>query len=684
MFADWSDKGDWPAKRDSFIDEDLSRRLLYGVSAHLLVNVGCDDVFPLANLFDKPIDLYGLMDGWNQNEKPAMRMSTPYRFHDAVKGEALPTVEGPLDPCDVAFNIPVRSRDSIWRARFETEKLILTAEKLGFMLEAMGGKADWETAGRLWDKLSGFSGHAIEWLLEEDFEEMLGLSRSVRHEAKTLIADTLDGMASRSKVYGETQYIVVNTEPYARRELVQMHITTPCNVNGLKLVDGHGNELPYQVTELYDGDKAYVGREYNEVKAVCLVTVPAMGAAAVIAENGGGPMAEAVRASLPDENAVPPGEVFIIDNGLFAVTFAGGLPVLITDQTGFAIYDRERHGCFAAFVFHHTEPPVDWSSSYDDVSTDEFATRTVRYTERGPLRHAVELLGDIGGRPAYVKIRIERGSPRIDFDFTVEHDGSEGYFTAGVPCDASPDVIAGVPFGAESRDTGKILYKGDLKPLPGDELFDYERGMPGGFYAHGFAAYNFNGWRCALLQGNCSTFYRNRRGSSVMEMILMRSVELSKRADRWLKHIHPSFEGKGAQSFSFSVCMLPGGASLVNIRREAGRAENPLLCRPRYSREAGQTETPFSAMRIEGGSLCLSAVYAEGDEWVWRMYECAGLMGESRIVTALPAAGAYVADLLGRPLRGRAEVKAEGCGAFVVSYAPYEIITIRVKRGGNE
>ena len=680
MFANWAklEDADWQTKKNDFIDEDLSRRMLYAASSHICLNIGCDDVYPLANLFDEPIDLYGFMEEWNKNEKSLMRMSTPYKFHDAIKEEPLFVMDGPLDPCDVAFNIAVRSDLSLWRARFELEKLITTAEKLGFIQETLGTFTDYKKHRALWDKLLAFSGHAMEWLLDDDYNETLGLVQSARHDAKSLIAEIMDGIASQTNQYGTVQYAVVNTEHFERDELAELHITTPFHVNGLELLDENGNNLPYQVFRLYDGDKAYVNREYNEVMAVCPVKVLPMGVAVVIAKNGGSPMAESIKVSLPEDALLPFDENIVINNGLFTVSLKGGLPVLIKDISENVIYDRKLHGGFADFMFHHTPPERNWGMTYDAIATDGFVAGRVEYTQRGPLRHVLKLNGKLGNKPACISLRIDHNNPRIEFDFTVEHDGAEGYYTAVFPCDEKPNIIAGVPFGAESRNIEEILYTGDCETLPGDGLFDLERGLKGGFFAHSFAAYDFNGRKFSLLQGNCSTFYRSLRASKTIEPIFMRTFDWSKRTERWLKNIHPSFAGEGTQNFSFALCILSSDANLMDIRLEARKAESRLLSAPRYNYEPGGTMTPFSAFKIESGTLCLSAVYAEGDEWVCRMYECAGQPGESKIVTALPLVDAYVSDLCGKAMReGPKRVDEQ---TYTLSYSPFEIITIRAKR----
>jgi hypothetical protein len=678
LFGEYLKNGleDWKTVRDGFVDEDIGDKLPLSSTADIYLNVGCDDVLPLRNLFDEKIDLYGLLNKWNKMEKSRMAFSTPYEFHKTMEKSSLPVVKGVLDPCDLSFNAPWRSEGSLWRQRLFCDRLLVTAERMSMLLQAVGGKANYEYINSLWRDLMHFSGHAMELLLSDDFDEALSLAVTTNGNARRLIADIADSVAIQSKKNSPVQYTVVNPCGFERKALVPLHITSPFNMHAMKLKDPSGKELDYQITDTYDGDKAYKGKDYNEISAVCMLTMPPMGYTSVAVEFNGGSLLSKVSEEIPTDERCFDSES-VIDNGLLKTDLLNGrIKRIVEKNSGMEVFGRDSKNDFGALRFYHTTPTENWTSNWDDLMLDSFVADSCVYLERGPLRYRYAAYGMIGENPVRIETVFETGMSKISFHVEVENKGGEGYFAVTFPCDKEPHIVAGIPFGAEERNTANISYgkESDSGPLY------FERGCMGGFFAKHFTAFDLNGFRCALLQGDCSIYYRNRAFSGEIELILMKSLCMEHRTEKWFEKVHKSIDGRGKQSFSFSLCILDRNVGMEEIIKLSEGERYPAVVTPRYSYEQGNGEALFSAFSVEGGSLRLSAVYQENNEYVLRLYECAGKIGSSSINVALPVSDAYRCNLLGERDENSVTLLAEaGVTTLLIEYSKWEIVNIRWK-----
>ena len=666
MYAHWSElpMEDWEAVKESLRAEDFQEKLPLTSTDQLLLNLGCDDVLPLRNLFDKKIDFPELIAQWNRHEKSTMAFSSFEEYFHAIEKKELPVWKEPLDPCELAYNPPLRADRSLWRKRTEGERLLVLLEKLLVQLETLGGKADYSPLPALWRRMMEFSGHAMQWLIRQDYKAVVERADAALVLIREQIEKVGDQIAALVERQAMVQYVAINPCAFARTENVTLHVASPYHVNGLRLRDASGQELPYQFTQIYNGDKAYENRDYNEVEVTCNVTVPAFGYTSITAEFDG----NSIRQKAKDQLAGQTAQCFTIDNGVYiAEIIQGVIRKLIKKQDQTILYQSEKNN-FGAIRLYHTTPTENWAVNWDELAVDTFVPERVEYREQGPIRFSFVGIGRIGRHPAQLETVFVKDSPRITYRLTLDNKGCEGYFNAVFPCDRHPDLRVGIPYGEETRDTDSLHYGKFSKEAGGDGLY-VERGCDGGFYANGYVSYQSGSARLALLQGDCNVYYQNRGERCEVELMLMRSLRNDTRTEEWMTKTEPSLSGMGTQHFEYALTLAEDPQAEVQAMRQ------PVQVVTRYSYCSGSQPTEQSMLELCGGTLQLSAAYREDGAMIMRLFESKGEAGSCRI--RMPAAHqtATLTDLCGNALR---DLPTDG-QTVTLEYRAWEICTISVK-----
>ena len=670
MFARWSElpMERWEEVKQSFFDEDLQDKLQLAATDQLLLNLGCDDVMPMSNLFDKEIDIIGFIKNWNSHEKSKIEFSTFEKYYQSIKDKELPEWDGALDPCELSYNAPMRSDDSLWRKRVEGERLLVTAEGLLMILESMGEKTDFSQLTHMWLRMIKFVGHAMQWLISEDYDKVVSEADATLTLIKEQLCAYENRIAELTPWQSKVQYVAINTCGFDRTENISLHITSPLHVHGLILRNARGEKLEYQFTEVFKGDKAYLNQDFNEAKVTCNLTVPAFGFTCITAEFDGGEIKEIAKNQLSGDV----GQSFTIDNGVYIAQITQGVIRRLEKKADRTLLYQSNKNNFGGVRLYHTTPTVDWTTQWDDIAIDTFVPETVNYNQRGPVRFAFTSQGRIGRHKAKLETVFVKDDGKITYHLELNNKGAEGYFTSIFPCDEMPKLIAGIPFGQEPRDTDGMVYSETTGATPGDYLY-FERGCTGGFYANGFTSYELNGSRMALLQGNCNVYFRNLIKNKEVELVLMKSFDLSQRTEEWMTKVAPSLSGGGVQHFEYAVSILDESAGKsAQMLTQIIRYPIRVATRFSYEKAAGVPERSFFSM--EGGSLVLSTAYKDDTDYIFRLFESEGKEGKCLIHIALPFKNAQIIDLCENVMRV-ADVH-ENC--IELTFRSWEILTLRL------
>ena len=666
---------DWEQKKAAFIKEELDGRLPYTETNELYLNIGSDDTFPQKNVCDRDTDITGFMAQWNQHEASRMFYSTPRTYHQALTAHPLPVWEGPCDPVDLFYNSPLRSAAALTRLRFTTEQLLLQAERLQVILKELGGCPEEALLKDLWALLFTYSGHAMQSLLKEDYDEMLTRADLAIAQARLYTQELLLQIAQAAGSDRPNTYVLINPELYARKETVSLLVTTAEHVKGLRLYDQDGNSISYQILDGYEGDKPYVNKDYNEVMVAFTVELPPMGIRRVYAVNSADTMLpQAQQEVFLWAEPIEPSSPVELDNGRYCFTVCNGVVTKVHDKqdpTGDITADA-----FGQLRFYKTDVQIASGTSWDSWDQDApsgFSPTQVKYLQRGPELWKLVLSGTLYGLDATVTITTEKDSPTLHFTFAFDCRGDIGYFAVAFPCRDDPSILAGIPFGAEPRDLTKVGYSEDFH-IPKEDYLYFERSCEGGFCANRFVSFLSGSKRILLTQDDSAYLYRHSRKTHELETFLMRSVNAASQEKLWMRNAHPSRTGVGPNSFSFTVSVLEQDAPCCVQEKIVSRNRFPVLSTPLYHKYplpvAGS-----SLFQTVSENLTVTACYIQEDHLILRLYENSGYGFSGLFGIHQKLHDAQLCDLLGQT---QAQLPVEN-GAIRLQIRPWQIVNLRLK-----
>ena len=665
----------WEDRKEAFIKEELEARLPYTESNELFLNIGSDDTYPQRNVCDRESDITGFMEQWSKHEKSKMFYSTPRKYHEALTAHPLPIWEGICDPVELFYNTPIRSNLALTRLRFTTEQLLLLTERLQVIFAQIGGQPDTGLLKELWDVLFMYSGHAMQFLLEEDYDEMLELADITIAKAKRYIRELKQQIAQKAGGDLPNTYVVINPEPYTRKETIELLVTTPEHIKGLQLVNQNGVTIPYQIIDGYEGDKPYVNKDYNEVVVAFTVELPPMGVYRIYAVNTQADMMlQAEKDVFLWSQPIDPKESVEIDNGRYCFTVSNGVITQIVDKINRVCSPVT--GNFGQLRFYKTNAQTASGTTWCSWEQDDlyaFIPQKMRYLQRGPEKWKLRISGTLYGLDAVIMITTSKNSPTIHYNIHFDCRGEEGYFAVSFPSDDNPQILAGIPFGTERRDLSSVRYSEDFK-IPKDDYLYYERECKGGFCANRFTSFVQNQKRVVLTQGDAAYLYRHNEDKKEIETFLMRSIDVEQREKLWMRNIHPSQSGVGRHDFSFAVSFVDMDASIAVLEKLVSRDRFPVITAPLYGKREQLPSNTDSLFQSMPENLTVTACMIEDDHIVLRLYENSGLGYSGALNIHKNLCRADVCDLLGRT---QCQMQTDG-SAIQLEIRPWQIANIRL------
>ncbi|MGD9495538.1 MAG: hypothetical protein AB7Y46_04410 [Armatimonadota bacterium] len=638
---------------------------------------GADDARPRRTYFvdDVPMDLPAVIREWNARETSGMRFATPVEAFAEIetRRDGLPVVSGTLDPIDVAYNAAWGGARGLWRLREDCAREIGIAEGLHALVgcgeeglsprpplcsgEGEDGSGDGLHSGRAWGQaeLDGlwrdtllFSAHAVQWLFQDDFDEMYKLAQSTLTRARRAQQDALAMLAARVDCPDDAQHLLVNPLPREREVTVPVRLTFVRGEEGgapepLRLLDGQGREVPWQALRAL----RCAGRTW-EWDALARVRLRA----------GGWTLMRAERAQPAADPAPPIEQATSITNGLLTLHFDRGRLMRIEDVGGEWVAPEETpFGHLRAYDVDTTKPlhvgPI--------VGRTDAVWSSWRVTEAGPLRWAMRSEGAVGACPAALEARLYGGERRVEFAAQVEWDGRSGFLAAHLPYPGPGQIAGDMPFCVED------------KPLWDEPYVGIERTRPGMFIARSFADWSAGGRGLAYISHDGDRYFIMDRDANVLQQILINSVR--EPYAEWEEDVNRQMRGEGRHAFAFSVVPHEGGWREAGLWRLSEDLRTPVL----QTRTLGRGELPMEGrgLAVSPETVALSACYADRGRVLVRVFDSVGEGAQARIELPLEVAQAQVVDLNGEAMDGP-PVRVEG-EALLVELGPWQIATVAVR-----
>lgn len=633
------------------------------------IGVGMDDVLPDPALPKKAA-------GWDPKKKI---ISTVARYFQECEkyGDQLTELEGVLDSHGYYTAAALHGNGNIYTHNNRNEDLLLSLEKAQVMATMLGKAFYNEPLDGLWQDVLSCTGHAIEWIWKEDYEERMAMVRHTHARAQRALEEALCAAASAIPFRYElgTPLVVFNFHPWPVTGPVQLAVDD--RPDRLALSDGAGRNVPLQLAgeEPGDGDRL-----------AFIANVPACGFKTFYLSRAkqGGPAAPADATGVAQiENEYyrirqqPDGRLEVFDKARGAIlgtADAKGLGSL-------AIYDMPPTESWV-----HNGPP----GKRRDWQPQPGRSRSIA----GPVFASLRSPGSIGPHAMAREVRLWRGSRRIGFHVEIDAQADNGILCIRFPV-GTGKVVAGIPFGVESREHFErepFRYDGFIVGFP--EGYDGTRWTDVSTPSFG---YTF------ICPPGMHTGYAYKQQDHAMEFILNRFQPMPKDIFR---QSHPSLEGKGHHEYRCALVPHAGTWREAASYREAMEEHVPLVAwSPSFRIGRGgvcekeapdrpQPDPPRSGAFRPGGEASLAEVtpasvvlssmrlvpagrHGRGPEIELRLYETTGNPADATIRLACPITDVRQTNFLGEPVRdaGKVDVSA---GTIRFRILPWKIVTLRM------
>jgi len=712
-------------------DTDLEVRCRYADTPMAWLAVGCDDVRPNRLMDDAPFDIAGLVGWWNAHEPGTMRFATPSEYFAALAGrrDELQTIEGVLDPCDVAYNAAWNGEQGLHQTRIANDRLLVQAELFGALVRCgahpsePGATSDGSherELTHLWQDHLLTCAHATQWLYTDDFRDIRDHADRVRLNAIRLRDGAIRALAAADALPTDTAWLVANPVPWERDSVVELTLSRFGDEWPVRLVDDAGRVVPHQVVREHRGQGGYP----EQVVAAC-VSLPASGIAVLRQVADRAPEHKAA-----SDDAAWPG----MDNGLVRLEMREGRigaihcplagdwaheappqtpsPRLRGDGQAPLIPSPRLRGDGQAPLIpsprlrgegqgegleaaHEAPIGLEWAGIVlKEVATQEGplhvgpirAEHVVEWArgetlEHGPIRWRYRRHGAAAGLDVTMDVILTQGSSRVDFETRVDWPGLDGFLAVRFPLPTPCRLFADVPFAVEPRDIAGEPYMKDHWVGP----HSMERVREGLFFARSFVAVEQpEGPGYAIIGVNTDRYYLRHCTGRYLEHVLINSVVT---LDEWERQVEPStLSGRGEHLFRFSLLPCCGGwrdAQLVRRSAEARsapivldavRSASPTPASGGQTVHAVHHVQPAGPLRVSP-NVNLTAFRSVADEIEMRIHECCGETGTAHIDLPFEPASAILTDFLGNPMPGTVRVSGRH---IELDLTPWKIATIRL------
>lgn len=631
--------------------ELVSRHSPTGV---LWVSQGMDDGLPLqSHGGDLYLDVPGLIAEWNRLEKPLMAFATPQEFYRAVmeSGKPLSVMEGTLDPCDVCYNAAWAGSHGLWRKRYVADEELVLAELWQTVSASCAASAlhDYSAVGReanrapfddftkLWENTLLLSAHALQWLFQEDFDEMNALAEVTILQARQSRNTSLNRLARRIPQPPNTAAIVFNPLPFERTETVQVLLTASTGVpDNMQVLDGQDRPVPHQLITPME----YAGRIW-ESYAIAQVKVPPLGYTTLRFEE----TAQAAPVT------VDPGVFLDYDGGKLLAIACGGQTFLgAVPWNTLRVHEVDTNGPLHAGAITATHD-AQWSEP--------------QVLESGPVRWRHVQTGEANGHSLRLETLCFANEPRIEFRLTCDWRGGDGFLAALWP--QMPGTIeTDVPFGAEAKDLDSIKFG----TIPGHRSDNIERLREGMFYARSFVS---AGGVTHVTHDGDRYYIRNREEGSLAH-ILINSVRAW--PEGWEQHVNYQRDADTRHTFTWSLVFHRGDWRQAGMVQQSARLRRPVqVGLPHGTDNNADLPAEHSFGSVNAPNVVLSALYHEGASVQLRLWESQGQETEVRVTLPFRPLSACCVDFQGNADQ-RLTPDLEG-NTLTLKLEPWQIATVR-------
>jgi alpha-mannosidase len=648
------------------------------------IGIGNDDAMPSP-------EVAKLAATWDPNEKILGTM-TRYFAECEKYGDQLSELEGPLDSLSYFANAGAYGNYNIYTQNNQNEDLLLTLEKAQVMAALQGRPFLFKSVRPLWQDLLSCSGHAVDWLFREDYEERMSLIHNTTVRARRLLEEALSAISCAVEFdpQGGTPLPVFNFQAWPVSGPVEFYV----------------DEEPGKLT-LRDCDDRKIPMQYihsDPTKGHCLSfmaeQVPACGYKTFYLRHG-----------TDNSTAVPAADsrLLSIENIWYRLKMNSDGKVEIYDKTNNEFLAQSQEVGFGDLAIYDLPPSSSWEHDGPVGSRRNWKVDMKRSEAiTGPVYSALRSQGTIGPHQILREVRLWQNSQRIEYLVEIDAKEDNGILCVRFPVGDSEQAVAGTFFGVESRNNLAA------EPFRGVSFSD---GYPDGFDATRWTdVANADFGYTFICPPGTHTGYSFHKETKTLEFVLL---HLRTMPVDVFRSCHPLLQGKGNHSWRFALVPHEGSWQQALSYRHALEQHVPLLAySPWYNLSRGGVSTEAVPSRLTGpppffGTLPLQLEAAkaktrhsfvslspsnvilssmrlipleDGKEhflYELRLYETTGEPANVTIQFAGEVSQVQQINLLGKPINSTGQIRITG-NEIHFAMQPWKIVTLQVQPTANK
>jgi alpha-mannosidase len=568
-------------------------------------------------------------------EKPAMPnvvfSSTHWFFNEVVsENPELPVVR---DELNFTFDGCYTTHADIKRYNRLCERYLVDAEKLS----AVSGCSAREKLKEAWEKTLFNQFHDI--LDGSAFHEAYSYSGRLAEEAlaaaKKVLEQSIREIASRIGFSQEGLAIIVfNTLAWDRKDVARVKIPMEMVPRNPVVRDVYGKQHPARID---DGELVFIAE------------VPSLGYSTYYLVEGSG-----------SEHTPLDGEQMVLENEFFKVE--------VDRDSGAirSIYDKKT-GRFVTKAFRHEATRPEFSNLFQVLYEAPHGmsawiigpiTRVknlltgaeVELVRKGPVMSKIKTSRKYRNSIIMQEILLYAGVPRIDFNTMIDWQEASDEFTEAPMLKVSFSPILDSPVATFEIPFGSISRIADGREFPALRWIDLSDG----------------GYGVSLL--NDCKYGFDVNGNTMRMTILRTSYSPDPNPDQ------------GHHELKYSLYPHTGDWRKALAFRKGYELNHPLetvVVTTRMSQGNLPEEASFLRIKPENIVLSCLKLAEDSDDVIIRIYDATGEGGEAELALGFPVTEAIDNDLLEEDMLG---LKVQD-GRFMVKLGPWEIKTVRLKKG---
>jgi len=423
--------------------------------------IGVDDMPPTQALVDQA-------QAGDPNKRILASMLRFFKECEKYSGE-ITELSGPLDSCNNYTMAGMHGNQNIHTLNNQNEDLLLSLEKAQTMAAMLDRPFHDVPVDTLWQDVLSSTGHAIEWCWKEDYAERMAQGRHARAEASRFLEDALCAIAGGIPFEPNrgTPLVVFNFHGWPVSGPVEFAVDG--GAEGLVLTDSVGGKVPFQL--MAEDAESIRHAAFNAT------AVPACGFKTFYITRA--TAAGAVAPSVPNAAKADKAGTPAIENEFYRITVRSNGRLEVFDKARGVVLGSPQTGGLGDLAIYDSPPPSgDWVLVGPTGKRRDWQPAVAQcQVVQGPAFASLTVPGKIDGHAITREVRLWRGSQRIEFGVdlnTTQQDN--GILCIRFPIGLSGKVVAGIPFGVESRDNlDKEIFRGESFATGFPEGYDATR-----------------------------------------------------------------------------------------------------------------------------------------------------------------------------------------------------------------